>query len=169
MLDGMTQTAAEEGLEYHFEQAQPANTFQAHQLIHLAAEDGLQDAMKERLLHAYFSEGAHVGDVETLVRLAAEVGVDAAQARAALEGQTYAAAVRQDEAQARAYGISGVPFFVLGNKYGVNGAQPPEALLGALQQLWSEQQPLQLLGQSRPDLGNDAEGCEDGSCAVPQG
>ena len=162
MLDGMTQTAAAEGLDYHFEQAQPANTFQAHQLIHLAAEHGLQDAMKERLLHAYFSEGAHVGDRETLVRLATEVGLDAQDTRAALEAQTYAAAVRQDEAQARAYGISGVPFFVLGGKYGVSGAQAPEALLGALQQVWSEQQPLHLLG-----VEAQGDTCEDGSCAVP--
>ncbi len=163
MLDSMTQTAAEVGLNYHFDKALPANTFLSHQLIHLATEHGLQDAMKERLLHAYFTEGKHLGQLDTLVSLGAEVGLNADEVRAALEAQTYAEAVRRDEAQAQAYGISGVPFFVLGNKYGVSGAQAPETLLSALKQVWSEQAPLTLIGA---DAG---EGCEDGSCAVPQG
>ena len=119
--------------------------------------------MKERLLRAYLTEGEHVGDPETLARLAAEVGLDPSQVRAALEAQTHAGAVRQDEAQAQAYGISGVPFFVLGGKYGVSGAQPAELLRGALEQVWSESQPLQLLTPAKA-----ADGCEDGSCAVPQ-
>ena len=166
MLDGMTETAAQDGLEYHFELQRPTNTFQAHQVIHLAAEHGRQDAMKERLLRAFFNEGAFLGDPEVLATLAAEIGLDAGEVRAALESQTYAAAVRQDEAQAQAYGIQGVPFFVLGAKYGVSGAQPPEALLGALQQLWSELAPqgaaLHLIGSA-----SGGENCEDGSCAVP--
>ncbi|MBB6018607.1 DsbA family oxidoreductase [Deinococcus radiopugnans] len=164
MLDSMTQTAAGEGLEYHFDKTRLTNTFLAHQLIHLAAEHGQQDAMKERLLRAYMSEGRNVGEVDTLVELAAEVGLDAAEVRTALEGGHYAQAVRQDEAQAQALGISGVPFFVLGGKYGVSGAQGAEVLRGALEQVWAETHPapLTLLGTA-----NDAEGCEDGQCAVP--
>ncbi|WP_424951298.1 DsbA family oxidoreductase [Deinococcus sp.] len=165
MLDGMTATAAAEGLEYHFELQRPANTFQAHQVIHLAAEHGLQDAMKERLMRAFFTEGQLVSDPEVLAVLAAEVGLEAAAVRTALEHQTYAPAVRRDEAQARAYGIQGVPFFVLGGKYGVSGAQSPETLLGALQQVWSELAPqpaaLQLIGAE-----SVGDGCEDGSCAL---
>ena len=161
MLDGMTQTAAAEGLEYHFGRVQIANTFLAHQLLHVAAEHGLQDAMKERLMRAHFTEGQHVGDLETLLRLAAEVGLDSALARRALEQQTYAGAVRQDEAQAQRHGIRGVPFFVLDATFGVSGAQSPETLLGALRQVWEERQPLQLLGEQA-----DAETCDDGSCAV---
>lgn len=164
MLDHMTHIAAGEGLEYHFERAQPTNTFLAHQLIHLAAERGLQDSMKERLLRAYLSEGEFLGDPEVLVRLAQDVGLNADEVRAALEGGQYAQAVRQDEAQARALGISGVPFFVLGGKYGVSGAQPAEVLRAALEQVWQEMHPapLTLLGQDAP-----AEGCEDGQCALP--
>ncbi|MFC4453032.1 DsbA family oxidoreductase [Deinococcus sonorensis] len=165
MLNQMTETAAADGLTYHFDRLQPTNTFQAHQLVHLAAQHGLQDAMKERLFRAYLTEGAHLGELDTLVRLAAEVGLDAAEARTALEQQTHAAAVRQDEAQAQAYGIQGVPFFVLGGKYGVSGAQPPEVLAGALQQLWQEQ-----LASSTPIqlLAPDAASCQDGACDVPQ-
>ncbi len=165
MLDSMTRTAADEGLDYHFGDVKLANTFLAHQLIHFAAAQGQQDAMKERLLRAYMTEGQNVNDLGTLERLAAEVGLDAGAARAALEAGTYAQAVRYDETQAQQMGINGVPFFVLGGKYGVNGAQAPETLLGALQQVWAEQHPapLTLLGNAAP-----ADGCEDGQCAVPQ-
>lgn len=166
MMDNMTRTAAEEGLEFHFEALKLTNTFQAHQVIHLAEHHGLQGEMKERFLKAYLSEGVFLGDPEMLVSLAQEVGLDAGEVRAALENQTYAQAVRQDEAQAQAYGIQGVPFFVLGGKYGVSGAQAPETMLGVLNQIWSELSPqpasLQLLGAEAV-----GDGCEDGSCAVP--
>lgn len=163
MQDTMTDAAAGEGLEFHFDKLKLTNTFQAHQLVHLASEYGLQDAMKERLFKAYLSEGEFLGDVDTLVRLAEEIGLNGAEARAALEEQTYAQTVRNDEAQAQAYGISGVPFFVINDTYGVSGAQPSEVLLNALEQVWQEQKPLQLIG-----AGDETEGCEDGSCAVPQ-
>ncbi|GAA5513165.1 hypothetical protein Dcar01_01891 [Deinococcus carri] len=165
MLDHMTGVAAQEGLDYHFERLRPTNTFQAHQLIQLAAEQGLADAVEERLFAAYLTQGELLGDPEALVRLGTEAGLAAEEVRAALESGRYAQAVRQDEAQAQALGISGVPFFVLGGKYGVSGAQPAEVLRGALEQVWNETHPapLTLLGGATP-----AEGCEDGQCAVPQ-
>ncbi len=164
MIDHMTRTAADEGLDFRFDTLKLTNTFQAHQVIHLAAEHGLQDAMKERLLKAYLSDGETLGDVDTLVRLAEAIGLDGGEVRTALERQTYAQAVRSDEAQAQAYGIGGVPFFVINGKYGVSGAQPPEVFLHALDQVWQEQKPLQLIRST----GDDVEGCEDGSCVVPQ-
>ncbi|PNY81283.1 DsbA family oxidoreductase [Deinococcus koreensis] len=164
MMAQVTEVAARDGLDYRFDVLRPTNTFLAHQLIHLAAEHGLQDAMKERLLLAYFTQGELVGDPETLVRLAQEVGLDAAQTRAALDAGTYADAVRQDEAQARTLGISGVPFFVLGGRYGVSGAQEAQVLRGALEQVWAELHPAPLTRLDTPV----AEGCEDGSCAVPE-
>lgn len=165
MMDHMTGVAATEGLEYHFDRARLGNTFSAHQLIHHAAGHGKQDAMKERLLRAYMSEGALISDLDTLVRLAQEVGLDGDEARAALLDGRHAHAVRQDEAQAQALGISGVPFFVLGGKYGINGAQDPQTLLGALNQVWQETHPapLQMIGTDTA-----ADGCEDGQCAVPE-
>jgi predicted DsbA family dithiol-disulfide isomerase len=134
----VTEAAAQDGLEYHLDRARGGNTFDAHRIIHLAAAHGLQDEAKERLMRAYFTEGEAIADPETLVRLIAEVGVDAAQARAALAGDAYADAVRADEELAARMGVSGVPFFVLGRRYGVSGAQPPEALLQALEQAWEE-------------------------------
>ncbi|WNV76680.1 DsbA family oxidoreductase [Geodermatophilus sp. DSM 44513] len=142
MIDTMTQQAAAEGLDFRFDRAVQANTFDAHQVIHLAGERGVQDAVKERLLTAYFSEGEAVGDRETLVRLAAEAGLDADEVRAALADQRHAGAVRADEAEASALGISGVPFFVVDRRYGVNGAQPAEALLQVLERAWAERAPL---------------------------
>ena len=133
--------AAGEGLQYRFDIARRGNTFDAHRLIHLAAADGLQAAMKERLMAAYFMEGRAIGDRDTLVELAAEVGVDPGRARAALDSDEYADDVRADEREAAELGITGVPFFVINRRYGVSGAQPPEVMLKALAAGWEEAAP----------------------------
>lgn len=154
--------AAKEGLEYHLEQAHPENTFNAHRLIHLAEKHGVQNAMKERLMRAYFTEGQRVGDLETLVKLAVEVGLEAEEARSVLSGDTYAAEVTADEREARALGITGVPFFVVAEKYGVSGAQPTEVFTQVLEKVWAESHPLiQVTGSSE-----DAGACEGDSCTL---
>jgi predicted DsbA family dithiol-disulfide isomerase len=137
MLDSTTATAAADGLVYHFDKAVPANTFNAHQVIHLAAAHGLQADAEERLLAGYFTEGADVDDVETLAALGARIGLDGDDVRAALAEQRYADAVRADEAEASSLGISAVPFFVFDRTYGVSGAQSPDAILEVLRQAWS--------------------------------
>jgi predicted DsbA family dithiol-disulfide isomerase len=98
----------------------------------------VQGAVKERLLRAYLCEGERVGDPEALVRLVAEAGLDADEARATLAGDAYTTEVRADLDEAREIGISGAPFFVLAGKYAISGAQPTEVLLGALTQAWAE-------------------------------
>ena len=125
----MTALAASEGLEYHLDRTRGGNSFAAHRLIHLAAQHGFQDAAQERLMRAYFTEGAAIGELETLNRLATELGLDPA----GLAGNAYADAVRADEELAARIGIQGVPFFVLDRRYGVSGAQPSELLLQALE------------------------------------
>jgi predicted DsbA family dithiol-disulfide isomerase len=130
----MTELAAREGLEYHFDTARGGNSFDAHRLIHLAAAHGKQDEAKERLMRAYFTEGVPIGDREALVALAADIGLDPDDARAALDGDAYADAVREDELLAQRIGIQGVPFFVLDRRLGVSGAQPAEVLVRALEQ-----------------------------------
>ena len=161
MLDTMTATAAQEGLEFSFATARPGSTFDAHRLLHLAADRGVQGAVKERLLRATFTEGEPIGDSAALVRLVAEAGLDADEAREVLASDRYAAAVRGDEQQARAYGITGVPFFVVDGRYGVSGAQPAEALGQVLAQAWAERSPLQVVA-----AGSTGPGCEGDSCAV---
>jgi len=130
--------AAGEGLQYRLDIARRGNTFDAHRLIHLAATEGSQREMKERLMAAYFLEGRAIGDRDTLIELAAEVGVDAGRARAALDAGEFADDVRADEREATELGITGVPFFVINRRYGVSGAQPPEILLKALATGWED-------------------------------
>jgi predicted DsbA family dithiol-disulfide isomerase len=127
----MTQTAAEEGLEYRLQGTVTGNTLDAHQLVHLAKEQDRQDAMLERLYRAYFSEARSVFDPESLIELAHDVGLDRDTARTALLEGRYVAAVRNDIELAQRIGISGVPFFVIDGRYGVSGAQPPAAFLEA--------------------------------------
>ncbi|MGH3328178.1 MAG: DsbA family oxidoreductase [Streptomycetales bacterium] len=161
MIDTMTAAAADEGLDFRFDRAARANTFDAHQVIHLAHERGLQDAVKERLLRAYFHEGQAVGDPAALVRLGAEAGLGADEVREALAEQRFASAVRADEAEAAALGISGVPFFVVDRKYGVPGAQPPDQLLQVLQRAWTESHPLTFV-----NANDDSAACGPDGCAI---
>jgi predicted DsbA family dithiol-disulfide isomerase len=158
----MTETAAGEGWEFHLEHARGGNTFDAHRILHLAADRGVQDAVKERLLAAYLTDGERIGDPDTLARLACDAGLDADEARAVLASDRYADEVRADEQQAVAFGISGVPFFVIDRRYGVSGAQPAAALLEVLDKAWAEAHPLQVLTPA----GGSGGGCADGSCAI---
>jgi hypothetical protein len=124
------------GLTYDFDKAVIANSFNAHRLIQLAKTKGLGDAAEERLFKAYFSEGLHIGDSATLVRLGAEIGLDPDEVSAMLAGDAFTEAVRIDEYEAQQFGIRGVPFFAIDRKYGVSGAQSADHILGALEQAW---------------------------------
>jgi predicted DsbA family dithiol-disulfide isomerase len=160
----MIQRAAAEGLEFRFDLIRGGSTFDAHRLLHLAKDHGLQPEMKERLLRATFTEGLPIADQPTLVRLAAEVGLPAAQAQAVLDGDSYADAVRADEQQAARYGITGVPFFVADGKYAVSGAQPPEVLLELLRRAYDDAGHLTPVAVT---TGSNAEaGCDGDSCAA---
>jgi predicted DsbA family dithiol-disulfide isomerase len=132
----MTRNAATEGLEFRFDIARGGNTFDAHRTVHLAAAHGLQDAMKERLMRAYLTEGELISDAAVLARLGAEVGLPADEVAAVLESDRYAAQVRDDERVAQGLGIHAVPFFVADRKVGASGAHPAEALLELLRQAW---------------------------------
>ena len=161
MVDNVVAQAAADGLEYRLDRAIPANTIDAHQVIHLGGLRGIQDAVEERLMRAYFTEGEAVGDRDTLVRLAAEAGLDADEVRTALDEGRYVGAVRADEAEAQALGIRGVPFFVVDRKYGVSGAQPADVLRQVLDKAWGERSPL------IPVVGGDeATACGPDGCAI---
>ena len=160
----MTQRAAADGLEFRFDLIRGGNTFDAHRLLHLAKDHGLQPEMKERLMRATFTEGLPIADRPTLARLAAEVGLPAAQVQTVLDGDNYADAVRADEQQAARYGITGVPFFVADGKYAVSGAQPPEVLLQLLQRAYDETS--QLTPVTATTGSNSEASCDGDSCAV---
>ena len=162
MLAHVAEQARGEGLAYDFENLVVANSFTAHRLIHAARELGgpaAADAVKEALLSAHFEQGRNIGDVEVLAAIAADAGLDAGRVRAALAGDDYADDVRQDIAEARALGVTGVPFFVIDRRYGISGAQPAEVFAGALEKAWQDANPLQMVapGTDGPACGPD--GC----------
>ena len=136
MHQRMTDVAAEEGLEFRFDRARGGNTFDAHRLLHLAAAHGAQDAMKERLMRAYLTEGEAIGDPGTLERLAIDAGLPADEVRELLVGDRFADEVRGDEHTAAQLGIHAVPFFVVDRAMGASGAQPPEVFAELLHRGW---------------------------------
>lgn len=133
MDHNMETMAAAEGLEYHLtEKGQSGNTLDAHRLVHLAASHDREDQMLERLYKAYFTEQRSIFNVESLVSLALEEGLDATEVREALESDRYVDAVRRDLEEARMLGVTGVPFFVIDGRYGISGAQATDMFTRAL-------------------------------------
>jgi predicted DsbA family dithiol-disulfide isomerase len=124
----LAEMAAGDGLDMRADLVKGANTFDAHRLVQLAKVNGMQDAMKERLMRAYHTEGEALGDRDTLARLALEVGLPEDEVREVLAGDRYAMEVREDERTAMSLGINAVPFFVVDRRFGAAGAHPPEAL-----------------------------------------
>ncbi len=152
--------ATELGLEFNWEQARYGNTFDAHRVVHLAADHGLADLAHDRLMRAYFTDGLAVGEVNTLVGLALEIGLDESEVREMLDSDDYGNHVRSDEATAKMLGIESVPFFVLDRKYGLSGAQPVEVFQQALATAWSTR-------DERPEpvaVGGCGGGCGAGGC-----
>lgn len=139
MLERVTGIAASVGLSFDFDAVKHTKTLRAHELLHFAKSQGKQLELKERLMSAYFEQGRVVSDVDELVTLAAEVGLDAGEARTALTNRTFGDAVQADIAQAREYGIQGVPFFVVNGKYGISGAQEASTFAAALEQVRDEE------------------------------
>lgn len=129
---------AADGVTFRFDLVKPANTFDAHRVLHLARARGVQGAMKERLFRAYFTEGEAISNRKALARMSAEAGLDPEEVRRVLAGDAYADEVRADEDEAAQLGIHAVPFFGIGDEYGVTGAQPADVLHGALMQAWTE-------------------------------
>jgi predicted DsbA family dithiol-disulfide isomerase len=165
MNDHVTNEAAKVGLVYNLDRAQRTNSFDAHRLSHLAAAHGKQDEAEEALFTAYFTDGRHLGRHETLAAIGAGLGLDAEEVAATLASDAYASEVRADIAEARSFGINGVPFFIFDRTYAVSGAQPSEVFLTALQRTWADTHPLTMIGTT--DDQPTGEVCTDDSCAVP--
>lgn len=180
----VTEVAAGDGLEFHLDKAVRGSTADAHRLIHLASSldvdgsAGLQDRVKERFLRAYFSEGHDVSRPEVLRDLAVEAGLPAQQVDDVLGSSAFARDVLTDQAQAQAYGATGVPFTVVDGRYGVSGAQPVEVFVEALTRAKADRGP-QLVqvtgaGTTAPGTGEQtddttaADACGPDGCAVPQ-
>jgi predicted DsbA family dithiol-disulfide isomerase len=138
MTDQVKQVAAQEGLHYEFENAVMVNTFDAHRLTHLAKAKGLGDQAHERLMRAQLVQARVLDDVDTLVELAGEIGLDTEEARTVLTGDAYTAEVQDDIRTAQQLGATGVPFFVMDRAFGISGAQPLEVFTAALEKAYAQ-------------------------------
>ncbi|GIL35172.1 DSBA oxidoreductase [Phycicoccus sp. DTK01] len=153
----MARDAAEVGLDFAWERLVGGNSYDAHRLLHLARSRDLEQPVTDRVLRAWYSEGAAIGDHETLVRLGVEGGLDEQAVRDLLASDDFGIDVRTDEALAGQIGITSVPTFVLDQKYGVTGAQPVEVLLQAIRQVWD-------LQGTEPEMPAAGGGCGGGCC-----
>lgn len=165
MQEQLTQVAAEEGLAFRLFDNVHTNTIDAHRLLHLALEAGgpaLQAQLKEELLAAYFVRAEDVGDHDVLAAAAAAVGLDDVAVREVLASDAHAEAVRADIEQARAYGATGVPFFVVDSRYGVSGAQPAATFTQVLERAWADSHPV----LESVVAGDGGEVCGPDGCAI---
>lgn len=138
MLESVKNVAAEVGLNYNFDSLQHTRTFKAHEAIHFAKLNGKQEEMVERLYSAYFEQGKHLGRVDELVAIGAEISLNPDAMKEALDNADFAEDVTADINQARSLGVNGVPFFVFNYRYGVSGAQPPEIFAQVLNDVAKE-------------------------------
>lgn len=151
--------ANEVGLDFNADKAVVANSFNGHRLIQFAKTKGLGNEAEEELFKAHFTEGKNIDNTEVLLQTAINIGLDENEAREMLASGAFAKEVKQDEMQAQQFGISGVPFFVLNDKYAVSGAQSPETFLQALEQTWQETE------EKKPVIIKQGESCPvDGNC-----
>jgi len=161
------QQAASIGLTFNFEDMKPTNTFDAHRMAKFAKTQGKEKVASENLLHAYFTDSKNLSDLETLAEIAVASGLNHQETLSVLNDKTaYANDVRIDEALAQQYRITGVPYFIINQKYAISGAQPMETFVGALQKVWEEDHPTPVLQDLSPEGSTDAF-CTDDSCAVP--
>ncbi|MFC6472731.1 DsbA family oxidoreductase [Glycomyces mayteni] len=131
-----------EGLEYRTENRDHGNTFDLHRILHLAAEQGLEAPVWKAFYAANFADEASIFERERVVQVAVAAGLAEADVVAVLDDpERYREAVRADEAEAAALGATGVPFFVIDEKYGVSGAQPTALFAEVLEKAWDERQP----------------------------
>ncbi|MDF2448751.1 MAG: DsbA family oxidoreductase [Bacteroidota bacterium] len=133
--------AKEVGLEFHFEKAVVANSFDAHRLSHLAKKYNKQNDLEEKLFAAYFTEGKNTGDYNTLLQIGKELNIDEKEITDVLNSEAFANEVNHDIMEAQQIGVRGVPFFVIDRKYAVSGAQEPDTFLNALTKAFEEHTP----------------------------
>jgi predicted DsbA family dithiol-disulfide isomerase len=134
----MTERAAADGLEYNLSDTVVGNTLDAHRLVHLAAESGVQETFVEALYKAHFTDRRSLFDHDSLVEIATAAGLDGDAARKVLESGEYGEAVAAEHSAARDLGATGVPFFVFDRRYGVAGAQATETFSEVLAKAYAE-------------------------------
>jgi predicted DsbA family dithiol-disulfide isomerase len=157
----VVQMAKRVGLDYQMDTLILTNTFDAHRLTMFAKTKGLMKEMTERILHAYFTESKHIGDHETLTQLAVEVGLNREEVEQMLAGDEMADAVRADERSAKQIGVTGVPFFLIDQKYALTGAQPTDVFVQVMEKVIAENKIVVL-------NNDDGMICDENGCEIPK-
>ncbi|MBO7744589.1 DsbA family oxidoreductase [Paenibacillus sp. MWE-103] len=168
MHDNLVKQAAEVGLTYNFERAIPANSLDAHRLIHFAGRYGKRTEAAEQLFKAYFTDSKHIGELETLTGIAADIGLDPNEAEALLASDELRAEVEAECREASQLGANGVPFYVINRKYAVAGAQSSDVFLEVLNRTWAEEKPLIFIDPSSTD-SETGQVCTDDGCGIGEG
>lgn len=160
MHEHVINVAKEVELDFNFDKSVVANSFNAHRLIQLAKTKSLANEAEEALFKAHFTEGKNIDDEETLIRTGESIGLDKNEVKEIFSSDAFSEEVKQDEMQAQSFGIRGVPFFILNNKYAVSGAQSPDVFSQALSQAWTEFEK-----EKQPLIITEGESCSaDGIC-----
>ncbi|WP_262147535.1 DsbA family oxidoreductase [Chryseobacterium foetidum] len=157
MTAQVTEMGKSVGIDFNFENAIITNTFPAHKLIHLAKKKNLGAEMEEELFKAHFLDGKNIGDEKILINLGENLGLKSEDITEALSNQEIDLEVKHEIIEASQLGISGVPFFVIDQKYGVSGAQPVETFKEAITQAYNENT-VTLSNNNDATCGED--GCE---------
>lgn len=166
--DQLVSQAKEVGLDFNFDDLIPTNTFDAHRVSQYAKAEGKMNELSERILRAYFVDSLNISDHKVLATLAEEVGIDREKALDVLVSGKHGEEVRTDEETASRFGVTGVPFFVINEKYAVSGAQPSELFLEVLQKVKAEEFSSQESSASQEDKEEDLNSgiCTDGKCEI---
>lgn len=165
-LAQMDRLAEKEGLTYDLAHTKGGNTFAAHRLIHLGYEKDAATgaALKEALLEAYFVDLRPIAEPAVLQEIAVRAGLDPDDVVEVLQGDKFAAEVRQDETEAASLGCNGVPFFVFDRAFAVSGAQDPDTMLAVLRRTWDRAHPA--LERVEGDPSSSGNSCDDDSCSI---
>ncbi len=167
MTVSITEQAKLVGLDFRFDTMKPTNTFDAHRLTKYAKVRGKNEAISEKLLYANFTESEDIGDVETLAKIAEEVGLDKEETLAMLHNkQAYADEVKIDLDEAKQFGITGVPYFIFNRKYVLSGAQQSDVFTQALNKVWEEEQSTTTF-ESLATTNNSEIACGEDGCDIP--
>ena len=161
MHDHVSKAGKDAGINFNFEHQKIANSYRAHLLLQLAATKNLANEAEEALFKAQLVDGKNIDDEATLIEIGKSISLTETDIKQALQSDDFGMEVTRDMMLARQMGISGVPFFVINDKYGVSGAQPTTAFSEVLENPWKEFS----AGDKGLQIIHGGESCDvDGNC-----
>jgi predicted DsbA family dithiol-disulfide isomerase len=139
LIGNVTKVAAVEGLNFDYsKQSKSPNTLNLHRVIWLAGKEGKQLQTAEAFFHAYFEKGIDLSQRENIIAVAKEGGLDEIKVSTFLESDEGIEEMKAEQIHNREIGVTGVPFYIINNKYAVSGAQPAALFVQAFKDISSE-------------------------------